>query len=110
LATPVRLQLSRRQGFNLADLSRATNGLESVVVSRPSKWGNPYRIEEFGRDRSLALYRDYVAKRLKHGKPRLDLSELRGKNLACWCAEDERCHADILLELANGARSVEETG
>ena len=36
------------------------------------------------------------------------LSELRGKNLACWCPlVDARgrpvpCHADVLLELANG--------
>ena len=37
----------------------------------------------------------------------LDLAELRGKDLACWCPlEDEHgnrvpCHADVLLELAN---------
>lgn len=29
-------------------------------------------------------------------------SELRGKNLACFCALDQPCHADVLLELANG--------
>lgn len=29
------------------------------------------------------------------------LPELRGKNLACWCALDAPCHADVLLELAN---------
>ena len=28
-------------------------------------------------------------------------SELRGKNLACWCPLDQPCHADVLLELAN---------
>lgn len=33
--------------------------------------------------------------------PRLDLENLRGKNLACWCRADKPCHADILLELAN---------
>jgi hypothetical protein len=27
--------------------------------------------------------------------------ELRGKNLACWCALSSPCHADILLEIAN---------
>lgn len=27
---------------------------------------------------------------------------LRGRNLACWCALDAPCHADVLLELANG--------
>jgi len=31
----------------------------------------------------------------------LDLSELRGKNLACWCKPGEACHADVLLALAN---------
>jgi hypothetical protein len=28
--------------------------------------------------------------------------ELRGKDLACWCKPGEPCHADVLLELANG--------
>ncbi len=27
---------------------------------------------------------------------------LRGKNLACWCKLDAPCHADVLLEIANG--------
>ena len=31
----------------------------------------------------------------------LDLEELRGKNLMCWCKLNEPCHADILLRLAN---------
>lgn len=43
----------------------------------------------------MVLYRNNVL-------PRLDLTELRGKNLACWCSlDDEPCHADILLEAAN---------
>lgn len=29
------------------------------------------------------------------------LPELRGKTLACWCALDKPCHADVLLEIAN---------
>jgi hypothetical protein len=28
---------------------------------------------------------------------------LRGRDLACWCALDQPCHADALLEIANGA-------
>lgn len=27
---------------------------------------------------------------------------LRGKNLMCWCPLDQPCHADVLLEIANG--------
>lgn len=28
--------------------------------------------------------------------------ELAGKNLACWCPEDQPCHGDTLLKIANG--------
>lgn len=31
----------------------------------------------------------------------LDLNELKGKDLACFCPLDAACHADVLLELAN---------
>lgn len=31
----------------------------------------------------------------------LDLTALRGKDLACWCKPTELCHADVLLALAN---------
>lgn len=33
------------------------------------------------------------------------IEKLKGKNLACWCPLDQPCHADVLLELANGARA-----
>lgn len=45
-----------------------------------------------------------------------DPSELRGKNLACWCKPGDPCHADVLLELANatppnpGGQICEEEG
>ena len=29
------------------------------------------------------------------------LSELRGRDLVCWCPLDQPCHADVLLEVAN---------
>lgn len=38
----------------------------------------------------------------------LDLSELRGKNLSCWCPIGSPCHADILLELANETETSNE--
>lgn len=33
---------------------------------------------------------------------RPSLEELRGHDLACWCSLDAPCHADVLLEIANG--------
>lgn len=32
---------------------------------------------------------------------KLDVLELKGKNLACFCDLDSPCHADVLLERAN---------
>lgn len=93
--TPVRLRLSRQAGFDLQRLSEQTNGLPAVNVARPSRWGNPYRIAEFGRAQAIELF----AQSLKNA-PR-DLQFLRGRNLACWCAPGQACHADILLALAN---------
>jgi hypothetical protein len=29
-------------------------------------------------------------------------AELCGRDLACWCPLDQPCHADVLLEIANG--------
>jgi len=40
-----------------------------------------------------------------HSKVNEIRAELAGKNLACWCPLDQPCHADVLLELANGASS-----
>ena len=34
-----------------------------------------------------------------------DVTTLAGHDLACWCPLDQPCHADVLLELSNGAPS-----
>ena len=99
---PVRLQLSRRKGFDLQALSRRANGLPAVVVSRPARWSNPWPIgmkerhRVLSRDEVIDRYGIFVADR--HAEIR---RELRGKNLACWCKEGLRCHADLLLKIAN---------
>jgi len=64
-----------------------------------SKWGNPFRIGRDGsREEVIAKYADWLDGMIHNG--RLDLDELVGKDLACWCVP-EPCHGDILLELAN---------
>jgi len=30
-----------------------------------------------------------------------EIQSLKGKNLACWCALEQPCHADYLLGIAN---------
>ena len=103
-AKPVRLQLSRRKGFSLQKLSKATNGLEAVVVRRPTKWGNPFTVDQYtSRADAVRLYRQMVE---TGAFRRQFLHELRGKNLACTCplpkpGEPDHCHAAVLLELSN---------
>ena len=94
---PHRLQLHRTRGY------RRPEG--AVVVSRPSRWGNPYRIgaphpdtgAPMTRSEAIDLYRQRVLPALADRARR----ELRGHDLACWCPLDEPCHADVLLEAAN---------
>lgn len=39
---PIRIQMKRTKGFNLKEHSKYMNGY--VMVSRPSKWGNPFKL------------------------------------------------------------------
>lgn len=71
----------------------------AVYVGRPSKWGNPYTIGRDGtREQVIAKFRIYLVREIQLGH--LDPSELRGKDLVCWCAPAD-CHARILIEAAN---------
>lgn len=105
---PQRIQLSRAKGW------RKPAG--AVVVSRPSKWGNPWTTRQYfdagysGDERTAAqhcveAYRAWLRgeHHWAHAAPidRPDLAPLRGKDLACWCKPGAPCHADVLLELAN---------
>lgn len=121
---PERIRLSRRKGWRKPE--------NTVVVSRPSKWGNPWRISDspvpgfpwevrapesghlLGLHDSMRSAREHVVDLFESHIGPLGLyeyddvtldalrAELAGKNLACWCPLDQPCHADVLLELANG--------
>ncbi len=72
---------------------------DAVYVGRPTKWGNPYLINERqSRADAIRRYRnDLEASPILVAEVK---RELRGKDLICWCAPLP-CHADILLEIAN---------
>lgn len=100
---PERIRLSRRAGWRMPS--------NAVSVARPHKWGNPWRVgdvaivntgknaERIAITPALAveLFRQSIIPRL--GEVR---AELAGKHLACFCKLGDPCHADVLLELANG--------
>lgn len=106
---PQRIQLRRAKGW------RKPAG--AVVVARPSKWGNPFRLKETAqRYPSLSPqqcaefivneFRDMLgAQELRewYGYPSdTDIrAELGGRDLACWCPPGQACHAQVLLQIAN---------
>jgi len=70
------------------------------LVSRPSRYGNPYKIgEDYNRQQVLVLFMKYLVDKLEMNPGWLE--PLRGWNLACSCKPDQSCHADILLIMAN---------
>src|SRR5690606_34574573 len=101
----------------------------AVSVARPSRWGNPFPVEDYGLELSLKLFRvalrggwnpslldqaetdqywDLAYKRSHDWRKRVGGTpatiaslELRGLDLMCFCPLDQPCHADILLEVAN---------
>jgi hypothetical protein len=108
---PERIQLRRTKGWTLPP--------DTVKVDRSTVYGNPFIVGQQGP--AIACVYNYAlmihgflcvafgqrcferqAKAcaiLKAQQP--DFTKLKGKNLACWCAPDAPCHADILLFLVN---------
>jgi hypothetical protein len=103
----------------------------AVYVGRPTRWGNPYRWSDYpaysdGRDylddepyrvyfspeqRRTWAITDFAYQYLNPIWPHKDApsrdeirAELAGKDLVCWCAESQPCHADVLLKIANEGR------
>jgi len=101
-----RIQLSRRKGWRMP--------AGTVKVDRSTKFGNPHTIVGSSREEAVARFERDLQRFgciPSHSASRDATTvgeikrELRGKNLACWCALDAHCHADVLLRIANDARN-----
>lgn len=93
---PKRIQRKRTKGWRMPE--------NAVYVGRPTKWGNPYSVEDCGSpERAVELFEDHIENEIAIAPENLDeiRSELAGRDLACWCGLDQPCHVDVLLRLAN---------
>jgi hypothetical protein len=113
--SPRRIQRKRAKGWRMPP--------NTVYVGRPSKWANPFLVANYRYYKTDAdPYCSTAVVRAKRNKQqahrcavddfdfwlsqqpelvRQIKSELRGKNLACWCPPECPCHADVLLKIAN---------
>ena len=112
---PIRIQLSRAKGWRMPQ--------NTLKVDRSTRWGNPFTVADCreagyrGTDAELSARcveafrvwlagsdRDWMGPQSEAAREAIlaRLPELRGRNLACWCKPGCPCHADVLLEIANG--------
>lgn len=93
--SPQRIQLSRQHGWRLP--------AGAVNVARPTRWGNPFKVD-VNLDAAAAV--QLYIRALHRGDLPFSTADvvenLRGRDLACWCPPGQRCHADVLLAIANG--------
>jgi hypothetical protein len=91
----------------------------SIIVDRTSRWGNPYKIGQDGAvvgevrmdyrlTSSAAVWAFEHA--LCWGLLPFSVNDVRrelaGKDLVCFCALDQPCHATVLLRIANSASPI----
>lgn len=88
---PQRIQCHRTKGWRLPEGAK--------IVTRQSRWGNPFSLTDYDRETALKYFEPYAQMRAQWEPDWLE--PLRGHDLACTCPVGERCHADVLLELAN---------
>ena len=115
---PIRVQRRRTKGWR-TPICGCGCGLPARYVGRGSTWGNPWRVGDAviacttpaqdGTQRMREfVVNDAIAVALYRQAFELDLLDiltgLRGHDLMCWCPPDRACHADVLIELANGDR------
>ena len=82
-----RVQRKRTKGWRMPP--------NALFVGRPSRWGNPYRVEEYGREGAVERFRiDFWLGNLPGNAPADAREAMAGyRRLACWCALGDQCHA-----------------
>ncbi|WP_431997763.1 DUF4326 domain-containing protein [Streptomyces fungicidicus] len=124
LGEPCRIQRRRTKGWRAP--------ADAVYVGRPSLYGNPFQVARVGKvwvtfidaapgvvgrtvatvfsereARQTAVLEFRAMLRTPGGSEQAEFfaTKLHGRDLMCWCPIAMPCHADVLLELANGATS-----
>ena len=69
-----------------------------VYIGRPSIYGNPFSVKEYGREGCIEKYKEYFYKRIKEDvKFKEEVLKLKDKVLGCFC-KPLACHGDVIKE------------
>lgn len=71
-----------------------------VFIGRPSKWGNPFRLADYGDDRALVvrMFKQWLLRPAQKGLIEAARRELKGKRLGCYCAP-QYCHGHVWVDI-----------
>lgn len=72
---------------------------DAVNIMRPGTWGNPFSVEEWGREECIALYEHWLF--LNPGFVSRMRRELRHKDLVC-CCWPKPCHGNVIAKILAG--------
>jgi hypothetical protein len=90
----------RREEYDVY-IGRGKNGnahIENAEVGERGWLGNPYTVEDFGRQNSIQKFRDAFSDRLEADDAfREAVRDLDGKTLGCFCKPKD-CHGDVIAE------------
>ena len=95
--TPISIEMAKRIYWNRFMGKKLPENAK--LVTRRSRYGNPYEVKKYGRAEAIRLYRAYLPEAIARGE--IDITPLQGFDLACSCKPEEDCHADVLLEYLN---------
>lgn len=80
---------------------------KAIYIGRGSPLGNPYTVEQYGRDEAIARYATWLNDRIRDQTPSVINAldqivyaslEPGGVKLKCFCTP-KRCHGDVIAAL-----------
>ena len=106
---PTRIQRSRKKGSRLSP--------NTICVNRGTKFGNPYKVSEYGREKAIQMFRDCLlnATMCYYYFDELEATTQYNRfiwmannihlireadHIACFCPLDVECHGDALIDIS----------
>lgn len=113
IAFPDRYDKAVRQPGSVS-VGNRYRGDRGIPIGRPSVFGNPFSIQEHGREECINLYRQWLWNQVEAGGPVRDkllalVDRVRSGesvNLLCTC-KPKSCHGDAIKEVIESLLALE---
>lgn len=90
------------------------NHMNNTEIGERGWLGNPYTVDEHGREGSIEKFREDLEERLEEDESfKAAVADITGQKLGCWCQDLEEegpaCHGEIIKEHADRLGEAEST-